>query len=66
MADHSFDLPDESTDEQDDRRLGLGAALLLVLLILALLTTLIWPVWWHWLVESQAPPTPTPTFLQQI
>jgi hypothetical protein len=62
----SFDLPDEPIDDQEERRLGWGTALLLLLLIAALLSTLIWPVWWRWLVNSTVPPTPTPLFLKEI
>ena len=52
--------------QQEDRRLGWGTALLLLLLIAALLSTLIWPVWWRWLANSHVPPTPTPLFLKEI
>ena len=63
---HPFvEPPDEIIDDQEtDRRLGLGTAFLLLLLIAAMLATLAGPVLWQTLYQLNAPPTPTPTFLQ--
>ncbi|RMF00870.1 MAG: hypothetical protein D6768_11890 [Chloroflexi bacterium] len=56
---------DDLIDEQDDKRLGLGTALLLLLLIAALLTTLVWPMLWYSPAQHSVPPTATPWFLQE-
>lgn len=56
---------DDLIDEQDEKRLGLGTVLLLLLLIAALLTTLAWPLLSTGLRQRHLPPTATPTFFQQ-
>jgi hypothetical protein len=63
---HPFVEPPDETidDEETERRLRPGTVFLLLLLIAAMLATLAGPVVWQTLHRLNAPPTPTPTFLQ--
>jgi hypothetical protein len=58
--------PDNPIDEEEnDNKLSLGAMLLLLLLIAAMLTSLAWPIVWQIIYHYNAPPTPTPLYLQE-
>jgi hypothetical protein len=63
---HPFvEPPDELiSNEETDRKPGIGTVLLLLLLIVAMLATLAGPILWQTLYRLNAPPTPTPKFLQ--
>lgn len=63
---HSFvEPPDEIIDDEgSERKPGPGTVILLLLLIVAMLATLVGPVLWQTLYRLNAPPTPTPIFLQ--
>lgn len=59
-------VEDDLEDEADSGRLGPASILLLLLMIVAMITTLMWPVLWQALYRLNAPPTPTPIFMQEV
>lgn len=63
---NDFFIEDSLEGEADSNRLSLASILLLLLLIAAMLTTLMWPILWQTLYRFNAPPTPTPSFMQEV